>query len=83
MALYFVNYDLRRQRDYSELYEALQSLSAVKVLESVYCFRHNNTTAEALRDYFMQFIDGDDGVCVTEVTDWATYKTDGTPNDLS
>ena len=65
MALYFVNYDLRRQRDYSKFYKALQSLSAVKVLESVYCFKHNNTTAEALRDYFQGFIDSDDGVCVT------------------
>ena len=83
MALYFVNYDLRGQRDYPGLYEALQSLSAVKVLESVYCFRHNNTTAGALRDYFREFIDRDDGVCVTEVAHWATYKTDGTPNDLS
>ena len=84
MALYFVSYDLRGpDRNYSGLYERLESLEAVQVLESTYCLERDNTTAGALCDHFKQFIDSDDGVCVTEITYWATYNTDGTPNDLS
>ena len=82
MALYFASYDLRGQRDYSKLYQALQSLNAVQVLESTYCFKHEDTTATRIREFFQKVIDNDDGVCVTQVDDWATYNTDATPNDI-
>jgi hypothetical protein len=81
--LYFVDYDLRGSRDYTKLYEALSALKAVQVLESTYCFEHGNTTAALLRDFFMEHIDADDGVCVTQVSDWATYKTNGSPKNLT
>lgn len=80
--LYFVDYDLRNRRDYTQLGEALNSLNALKVLESAYCFHHDNTNCTQLVDYFRQFIDGDDGVCVTQVSDWAAYGTHASPNDL-
>ena len=82
MALYFLDYDLRKTRDYQRLYDTLRAFNAVRVLESTWCFHRVNTTAEGLRDYFKQFIDDDDGLAVMEVTSWGTWKALGTPNDL-
>lgn len=82
MALYFLEYDLRKQRDYQRLYDELKKFSAVKILQSLWCLNHTNTTCEALRDYFMRFIDSDDGIIVSKVTDWASYKTLNTPKQL-
>ncbi|WP_148260801.1 hypothetical protein [Ectopseudomonas mendocina] len=82
MALYFISYDLRNDRDYQNLYDELESFNAVRVLESYWCFNRINTSCKGLREYFSRFIDADDGLCVTEVTDWSTYNALGTPNDL-
>lgn len=82
MALYFLTYDLRNNRDYQKLYDELKSFNAVKVLESTWCFNRINTTASNLRDYFKGFIDSDDGLLIDESNSWATSNTDGTPNDL-
>jgi hypothetical protein len=35
-----------------------------------------------LRDYFKQFIHPNDSLCVSEVTDWGTWNTSGSPNAL-
>lgn len=80
MALFFLDYDLRKQRNYQPLYDELASFGAVRILESSWCFNRFNTTASGLRDHFMQFIDADDGLWVAQVTDWATYKTLKSPN---
>ena len=82
MALYFIEYDLRKQRSYQRLYEELSSFNAVRILESQWCFNRINTNAKALRDYLRQFIDNDDGIIISEVTDWASFNTDATPNEL-
>ena len=82
MALYFIDYDLRNSRNYQPLYDELEKFGAVRVLESSCCFKRINTTAKGLRNHFQQFIDSDDGLCVVEVTDWATNKALGTPNNL-
>jgi hypothetical protein len=83
MALYFLEYDLRKpHRDYQRLYDELAEFEAVQILESLWCFRRYNTDATGLRDYFMRLIDKDDGIIVSEVTEWATYNTHGTPKDL-
>lgn len=82
MALYFLDYDLRKARDYQALYNELANFKAVRVLESSWCFNRFNTNATGLRDHFKQFIDADDGLSVVEVTDWATYKALGTPTNL-
>lgn len=83
MALYFLDYDLRKQRNYQALYDELARFKAVRVLESSWCFNRINTSAANLRDYFKQFIDADDGLSVAAVTDWATYKALKTPNNLA
>lgn len=82
MALYFLSYDLRKDRNYQSLYDELNDFNAVSILESLWCFRIENTSAAKLRDHFQQFIDSDDGIVVSEVGGWATVNTDGTPKDL-
>ncbi|QXB02777.1 hypothetical protein [Aeromonas sp. FDAARGOS 1416] len=82
MALFFLNYDLRKQRNYQPLYDELAKYNAVRILESMWCFKRINTNSEKLRDYFKQFIDADDGICVSEVNEWATFNTLGHPNQL-
>jgi hypothetical protein len=83
MALFFVDYDLRKHRDYSRLTSELEKLGAVRLLESSWCFRRENTNSVGIRDHLKQFIDSDDGLCVSEVTDWATWKTLSNPNKLA
>lgn len=80
--LYFLSYDLCNERDYETLYKELENFKAVRVLESVWCFKRVNTNAERLRNYFNNFIDKDDKLLVTESAEWATYNADGTPKDL-
>lgn len=82
MALYFLTYDLRKARDYKSLYDELSDFNAVRILESTWCFNRINTSAGGLRDYFKKYIDKDDGLVVSEVSDWGSYNTDGTPNEL-
>ncbi len=82
MALFFISYDLRKGRDYQKLYDELNSFSAVRILESIWCFKRFNIDAAGLRDHFKKFIDSDDGLVVSEVINWATFKTLKTPNDL-
>lgn len=82
MALYFITYDLRKERDYQKLYDELKNFEAVQVLESTWCFKRVNTSANGLRDYFKRFIDSNDGLLIVESSDWATFNTNGTPADL-
>lgn len=82
MALFFIDYDLRKTRNYQPLYDELVNFKSIRVLESSWCFHRFNTTCAGLRDHFKQFIDSDDGLSVVEVTDWASYNTLGTPKNL-
>lgn len=83
MALFFIEYDLRKRRDYPELYAELAKFKAVRILESQWCFNRNNTSTKALRDHFKQCIDSDDALMVSEVSDWSSFNVDDTPNSLS
>lgn len=82
MALYFLSYDLRNRRDYQSLYNELEKFNAIRILESMWCFKRINTNASGLRDHFKSFVDSDDGFMVSEVEDWAGRNLDGSPNDL-
>lgn len=82
MSLYTITYDLRNKRDYQTLYDELKNFNAVSILESLWCFNRYNTTVSGLRDHFSQFVDSDDGLFITEVTNWASRKTSNTPKDL-
>ncbi|KEZ77838.1 hypothetical protein C41B8_08480 [Salinisphaera hydrothermalis C41B8] len=73
MALFFLSYDLRKQKNYQSLYDELAAFNAVRVLESTWCFNRMDTNCAGLRSHFKQFIDSDDGLCLSEIADWATY----------
>lgn len=82
MAKYFLSYDLIKQKDYKKLYDELEKFSAIRVLESVWVFKKDNTTAEVLRDHFRQFIDSDDRLLVIQSADWASWNLRGDPNKV-
>lgn len=82
MALFFLEYDLRKQRNYDALYTELGEFGAIRILKSLWCFNRVGTSASGLRDHFKKLIDSDDGIMVSEVTDWAAYNVDGNPNQL-
>lgn len=80
--LYFIDYDLRKERDYQTLYDELHRLKAIQVLESCWCLRIEGSSAVVIRDHFNKFIDANDGIMVSEISDWASYNTNGHPNQL-
>ena len=88
MALFFLRYDLRNGRDYQKITNKLEEFNAVRILESCWCFKRVDTTAQGLRNYFKQFVDGDDGLIVSQIAEingvpqWASWNALGTPNDL-
>lgn len=82
MALYFLSYDLVKGKDYDKIYKELEKFNALRVLESVWCFKRFNTSSKDLRDHFKNFIDNDDRLLVNESLDWATFNALKTPNDL-
>ena len=83
MALFFIDYDLRKRKDYPELITELQRIGAIRYLKSNWCVNRADTvTAESLRNHLCAFIDADDGLMVSQVTHWASAKTEKTPNDL-
>lgn len=70
-----ISYDLRKQKDYKTLIEAIQKLGqASRILESVWYVR-TEYTAVQIRDYLKGHIDSDDGVAVFGCSrnTWATY----------
>lgn len=83
MALYFVEYDLRKNKNYDGLINELEKFKAVRYLKSAWCLERYNTTAEYLRDYFKNFIDADDGLMVAEINNWASINTESNPNKLT
>lgn len=82
MSLYFISYDLRKEKNYNVLYKELHSFNAVQILDSTWCFNRLNTSTKDLRDYFTKFIDSDDSLIISKVTDWASIRTSDTPNSL-
>lgn len=65
------------------LYDELNKFDAVRILESTWCFKmEDSNTAVSVRDHFVQFIDKDDAIIVSQVIDWASIKTDGHPKQL-
>ncbi len=88
MALYVLSYDLREDRNYQPLYDKLREFNAVRVLESCWCFNRIKTNTKGLREYFLQFVDNNDGLWVSQIAEidgvpqWAGWNLDGNPNQL-
>lgn len=88
MGLYIIAYDLTREGDYKSIEKELENFNAVKILETTWCFKRQETDAASLRDHFMKFISDKDRLMVVRVADydgicnWATIRQLGSPNDL-
>jgi hypothetical protein len=83
MGLYFLTYDLRKVRDYPKIMKELKEIwGAVEILESTYCFHSYNNKAEYICNHFRKFIDNDDGLIVSKVSEWKAFNTDDTPDNL-
>jgi len=71
--IYTINYDLRKQRNYEHLYDAIKSYSNwAHPLESMWVIL-SNKTATQIRDHLVQHIDGDDQLIVAGATGEAAW----------
>jgi len=74
MGLYIISYDLRKKRNYLDLYQLLEAWNAVRLLESVWLAELKGPCPE-IRRILLSKMDNDDGVCVIELNnipmDWA------------
>lgn len=83
MALYIVSYDLVKNKNYSKIFDELKRLGARRMLESNWCLtRSSSGESKNLRGNFQNFIDSDDRLVVSEVTDWAGVRIMDNPNNL-
>lgn len=64
MKCYIVMYDLRKQRNYEPLWNALKSFSFWgRITESTWAVVSHQSSSE-IRDHLLNFIDSDDRICV-------------------
>lgn len=75
MQNHIVTYDLcAPKRDYDRIISAIDVYDSVRLTESCWLIRSNNT-ADAVRDYLKNFIDSDDKLAVITLgADWASYN---------
>ena len=74
MSLYIMSYDLHLERDYSRLYELMDTWNAVRLLESVWLAELLGP-ATLIRQLIRGQLDGDDSIAVIELRaplQWAT-----------
>lgn len=76
MKSYLVSYDLKKNRNYQKLYDALDVMGAKRILESTWFFKERNTNSDYLRDYFKTVIDSDDVLIVSEATDLSVFNVE-------
>lgn len=66
MASYIITYDLRKQRNYEVLYEAIKSYETwAHVLESTWVVKTTKSAVQ-IRDHLANHIDSDDGLFVVK-----------------
>ena len=64
MPAYLISYDLRKQKNYEQLYEAIRSYGTwARINESVWAVVSSKTTVQ-VRDHLRMHIDGDDRLFV-------------------
>lgn len=74
MKVYQINYDLRKNRDYTSLFNKIESYGTwAKPLESCWIIA-TNQSAEQLRDSLASVIDSDDGLLVTRLSGEAAWR---------
>jgi len=73
LKIYTINYDLRKQRNYERLYEAIRSYgSYAHVMESMWVILSNNSAVK-IRDHLAQYVDNDDRLMVARATGEAAW----------
>lgn len=80
--LYFISYDLIKNRDYDKIINELERLGAIRVLESVWAFKYNANSSVEIRDHLKSFIDHDDRLLVIESGGWAGLRLLESPKNL-
>jgi hypothetical protein len=71
--LYWISYDLDKPgQDYTDLLNRLKQLKAVRILRSDWLLETTATTVET-RDDLRQFMDGNDRVMVSQVSNNAAW----------
>ena len=81
MAVYFIEYDLRKTKDYSTLIKEIENLGGVRFLKSAWSIKHDNTTCKIIREHLQKFMDSDDGIIVSQVVDWSYYNLEKSPHN--
>lgn len=81
MAVYFIEYDLRKNKDYDAISGAIEELGGIRHLRSSWSVKNDSMSAEQLANYLLSFMDVDDGIVVSEVLTWAQYGLEATPHD--
>lgn len=74
MAVYQIDYDLRKNRDYQPLYDRIKSYRAwCRPLESSWVIQTNQSAAQ-IRDHLFGAMDRDDGLLVTRLSGEAAWR---------
>ncbi len=74
MACYVISYDLRKQRNYEALFEAIKSYGTwAHVLESTWAIKTAKSAAE-VRDHLAGHMDSDDGLFVVKSGGEAAWR---------
>jgi hypothetical protein len=72
---YLISYDLMTPgKDYKPLWTALETIGAVRVLDSEWTVNHSNATPLTLANYCLKYMDANDRLLVTEMPDTYAYK---------
>lgn len=78
MAVCFVSYDWVK-----EIIDELKRLGALRMLESNWCLKRSiSCESKNSRDHFKKFIDSDDRLVVSEITDWDNLRMMDNLNNL-
>ena len=68
MNCYIIGYDLRRERDYASLYQAIRSYGTyARILESQWAIVTSQSAVE-VSNYLRKYIDDNDGLFVAKIT---------------
>lgn len=72
---YWISYDLDKPgQDYTDLINAIEKLDGKRILFSDWLVGTTRYTAEQLRDYLLQFMDGNDRIFVARLSGEAAWQ---------
>ena len=73
MTVFVLTYDLMGRKDYQSLWGELERLGGHRALASFWLLNLNNTAAE-VHDHFQRFLDSDDKLWVSALTQHYKYS---------